>query len=75
MVTTTAPSAFPRRVLNSFQLLCCGIGISEVISQASAIHLQATKVSGAQIITATETVSIGSMMFSSLNHHRRSSWG
>ena len=35
--------------------------------QASAIHLQAATVTGVQIATATATVSIGSMVFSSLN--------
>ena len=64
MATTTAPPAFARRGLNSFQLLCCGIEIPEVIFQASAIHLQAAKASGVKI--KTETVSAESTMFSSL---------
>jgi hypothetical protein len=44
-----------------------GIRLPDAIFQASAIHLHATQVIGVQIATAIAMVSIGSMVFSSLN--------
>ena len=44
-----------------------GIRLPDTIVQASAIHLQAATVTGVQMATATATVIIGSMVFSSLN--------
>ena len=44
-----------------------GIRLPDAIFQASAIHLHATQVIGVQMETVTAIVSIGSMMFSSLN--------
>ena len=44
-----------------------GIRLPDAIFQASASHLHATKVIGVQMATVTAMVSMGSMVFSSLN--------